>query len=196
MRTLAGVLVLIFTIALPYKQAPDERDCKLQELAIDAALGDALARHNLGVAFHRGEGVPRDYAKAAIMWRQSSSAGVLESYNNLGHLTYYGRGVKQDYAEGLRLWRIAARKGYAESQVHMGFAYSDGKHLKKDIVEAYAWAKAGRFYADRMEDAELGKKIKEMANKLLNDLQSQLTERQLIEADGKGVEYIKKFGPK
>ena len=196
MRTLVGVLVLIFTITLPYKQAANERNCKLQDLAIDATLGDPFAQHNLGVAFHRGEGIPRDYGKAATMWRQSSSAGVLESYNNLGHLTYYGRGVKQDYTEGLRLWRRAAEKGFAESQVHMGHAYSDGKYLKQDHVEAYAWAKAGKHYAAKIEDAELGKEIEDMADKLLDELQRRLTEAQKKEADRRASEYIAKFGPK
>lgn len=196
MRTLAGILVLIVPITLPYKQAANERNCKLQDLAIDAALGDSLAQHNLGVAFHRGQDIERDYGKAAIMWRQSSSAGVLESYNNLGHLTYYGRGVKQDYAEGLRLWRIAAEKGFAESQVHLGYAYSDGKHLKQDYVEAYAWAKAGKHYAAKIKDAELGKAIEKMAVELLDETHGRLSEAQMKEAERKASEYITKFGPK
>ena len=196
MRILASVVILVLTAALPYKQSATESKCFLQELAIDAALGDSVAQHNLGVEFHRGVNVERDYSKAATLWRLSSSAGVIESYNNLGHLTYYGRGVKQDFAEGLRLWRIAAEKGFAESQVHIGYAYSDGKHLKQDYIEAYAWAKVGKHYTSQMEDAHVGKAVLEMAEKLLDDAGKRLTEGQMKEAERKASEYIAKYGRK
>jgi hypothetical protein len=196
MRTLVGIVALVFTILLPYKQSANPPDCKLQELAIDAALGDPLAQHNLGVAFHVGADIPRDYSKAAIMWRLSSQAGVVDSYNNLGHLTYYGRGVKQDFAEGLRLWRIAAEKGFAESQAHIGNAYLDGKYLNRDYLEAYAWAKTGKHYAQKMEDAQLGKAIEGTADRVLIEARTHLTETQIKLAERKASDYIAKFAPK
>lgn len=196
MRALAGAIVLLLTVTLPYKQLSNESECKLQDLAIDAALGDPEAQYNLGVEFHRGDNIPRDYSKAATMWRLSSKAGVIESNNNLGYLTYYGKGVKQDYAEGLRLWRIAAEKGFAESQIHVGYAYSDGKYFKQDYLEAYAWAKTGKHYAQQMGDADLGKAVAEMADKLLDDARKRLTQTQIKEADRKAAEYIAKYGPK
>lgn len=63
----------------------------MQELAINAALGDVKAQYNLGVIFFRKE----DYSKAAVMWRLSSNAGHISSFN-LGYLTYYGKDVKSD----------------------------------------------------------------------------------------------------
>ena len=196
MRILAGVIILVLTATLPYKQSTTDSKCFLQDLAIDAALGDPVAQHNLGVEFHRGVNVERDYSKAATMWRLSSSAGVIESYNNLGHLTYNGKGVKQDFAEGLRLWRIAAEKGFAESQVHIGYAYSDGKHLKQDHIEAYAWAKVGKHCAPQMGGAHVGKAVLGMAEKLLEDAGRRLTEGQMREAERKGSEYIARYGRK
>src|SRR5215216_2828825 len=190
MRILAGVIVLMLTVTLPHRQATNDSKCKLQDLAIDAALGNPDAQHNLGVEFHHGRNITRHYTKAAIMWRRSSKAGVIESYNNLGHLIYNGRGVKQDYAEGLRLWRVAAEKGFAESQVHIGYAYSDGKYLERDYIEAYAWAKAGKHNAPKMEDAQIGNAVLEMADKLLKDVHSRLTETQMKEAERKASEYI------
>ena len=196
MRILVSAILLILTVTLPFKQSGNEIKCNLQELAIDAALGDPEAQHNLGVEFHRGDNIPLDYSKAATMWRQSSTAGVIESYNNLGHLIYHGRGVKQDYAEGLRLWRIAAEKGFAESQVHLGQAYSDGNYLKRDYIEAYAWTKTGKHFARQMEDTNLGKAIEEMADEHLRGLSSKLTEAGRREAERKAAEYIAKFGRK
>jgi len=174
----------------------NESKCELQELAIDAALGDPQAQHNLGVEFHRGSNIPRDYGKAATMWQLSSNAGIVESYNNLGYLIYYGKGVDQNYAEGLRLWRIAAEKGFAESQVHLGYAYSDGKYLERDYIEAYAWAKTGKHFAMQMEDTESGKAVEKMAEELLSDLSSRLDETAMKETEKKATEYVAKYNPK
>jgi hypothetical protein len=187
---------MAITVALPIARSASQQDCKLQEMAIDAALGDPLAQHNLGVAFHRGDVLTRDYSKAATMWRQSSKAGVLESCNNLGHLMYYGRGVTVDHAEGVRLWRIAAEKGFAESQIHLGEAYADGKYLKKDYVEAYAWAKAGKHYAAQIENERTREAIVKLGDQLLNELRGNLTEAETSKAVQRASEYIAKHGPK
>ena len=196
MKIFVGAFVLISLFACQHARGPSDSKCKLQGLAIEAALGDAQAQYNLGVEFHRGENLPQDFGKAAVMWQLASNGGVVESFNNLGFLTYYGKGVRQDYAEGVRLWRIAAEKGFAESQIHIGDAYSDGKYLEPDYAEAYAWAKTGRHYATLLEDAELRKSIIEMAEKLLAEGRTKLSEVQLTEADRRGTEYIAKFGPK
>jgi len=196
MKLLTSAFVVILLSACHYGQQPSESKCKLQELAIDAALGDAEAQHNLGVEFHRGVSIPQDFSKAAAMWRLSSNGGVVESSNNLAYLTYYGKGVKQNYAEGLRLWRLAAEKGFAESQVHLGDAYSDGGYLKQDYVEAYAWAKTGKYNAERMEDTELGKKIVEMADNVLTAVGKRLSKVKLTEAENKSAEYVSKYHSK
>jgi hypothetical protein len=193
MKLLTSAFVVIFLSGCHYAQQQSESKCRLQDLAIDAALGDSEAQHNLGVEFHRGVNLPQDFSKAAVMWRLASSVGVIESSNNLGYLTYYGKGVKQDHAEGVRLWRIAAEKGFAESQVHLGDAYSDGEYLQRDYVEAYAWARTGRHYAERMDDAALGKSIAQMADNLLADVEKRLSKAQLTEAENKAAEYISKY---
>lgn len=196
MRLLASGFVLIILLSCNYGQGPPKASCKIQELAIDAALGDPQAQHNLGVEFHRGVEIAQDFGKAATMWRRSSEGGIVESFNNLGYLAYYGKGIQQDYSEGIRLWRTAAEKGFPESQVHIAEAYSDGRYLKRDYPEAYAWAKTGKHYARQMEDAELGKSIQEMADNLLADISKLLSKPQLTEAEKKTNEYIAKFGPK
>ena len=192
MRVLAGIAIMTL-IAIPsYAQATKESKCKLQDLAVAAALGDPEAQHDLGVEFHRGVDVTQDFSRAATMWRLSSSAGIIPSHNNLGHLTYYGRGVKQDFAEGLRLWRIAAEKGFAESQYHIGHAYSDGKHLKQDHIEAYAWLTSAKHYAAKERDAA----VLEMVEKRLTLVREWLTRDQVAEGEKRAVEYIAMYGPK
>jgi hypothetical protein len=197
MRNLAFSLLIILAASSAYAQNATANQCRLQEMAINAALGDATAQYNLGVEFYRGEDVPRDYSKAAVMWRRASDGGIIAAFNNLGYLTYNGYGVKQDYAEGVRLWRVAAEKGLAESQVHLGQAYSDGKYLGRDYIEAYAWAEAGRYNAEqqiKMNDyPDIARKILEMAKNFLLATRRNLTTKQLAQAEVKAKEYIGKF---
>jgi hypothetical protein len=193
MRLFAGFLVLLSLCSSYYSQEATETKCKLQEMAIDAALGDAEAQHDLGVAFHQGDLLPRDLAKAATMWRLAADGGVVSAFNNLGHLTYYGRGIKQDHAEGVRLWRIAAEKGFAESQVHLSNAYADGRYLPRNYVEAYAWAKTGRLSAQQIVEDSMKQAVIEMAEKSVATARRNLTEAQLVEAEKKAAEYSAKF---
>ncbi|HEX8772935.1 MAG TPA: hypothetical protein VF735_04970 [Pyrinomonadaceae bacterium] len=173
----------------------------LEQLAVEAALGDTDAQYNLGVEFYRGDHFPRDYAKAATMWGKASTAGSVEAANNLGFLKYYGRpGVARDYSEGISLWRFAAERGFAESQVHLGQAFSDGRFLKQDFVEAYAWAMAGKHYSSKMveiiNDPRIGKEVERDAEKVLAEARTKLSRQQLAEAEKRAHEYISKYAPR
>jgi TPR repeat protein len=192
MRILAGVLVVFTTILLPNQQVATKPVCELQDLAIDAALGDPEAQYNLGVEFHRGKAITQDFSKAAKMWRLACEAGIIEAYNNLGYLNYNGKGIKQDYAEGVRLWRKAAEQGFVESQVHLGFAYTDKKHLQVDYAEAYAWGKTAIYYATQIKDEEMLQR----ARRLVRQSTEELSGIEKSQADKKASEYIKKYGPK
>jgi len=192
------ILLLLATTVQAQEVSPK---CVLQQLAIDAAIGDPVAQYNLGVEFFRGADVPQDFAKAAILWRKASDAGDIGAANNLGFLKYYGRpGVEQDYSEGIRLWRLAAERGHAESQVHMGQAYSDGRFLKSDFIEAYAWAKTGKHYSSKLYDTFDNPKIVELvardAEKVLAEVSPKLSNVERAAADKKAAEYIRKFPPK
>lgn len=196
MRVLVGAIILVIAPVLAYGQAASQNKCIVQDLAIDAALGNHEAQYDLGVFFFRGEDIPQDFSKAAIMWRLAANAGMIEAHNNLGFLTYYGKGVKQDYAEGIRLWRKAAEAGFPESQVHLAEANNDERYLIQDLVEAYAWAKAGKHFAAKMTEAKLGSRIAENAEQVLNDVRSKLSPAKLSEAENRAAAYISKYPPK
>lgn len=200
MRISFSSLIVFLLATAAYPQEASTPECELEQLAIVAALGDTVGQYNLGVEFFRGVKVPRDYGKAATMWRKASDAGSVEASNNLGFLKYYGRpGVERDYAEGIRLWRFAAERGFAESQVHMGQAYSDGRFLKSDFIEAYAWAKTGKHYSSRMaetiDNPQIGDEVAKDAEKVLLEIRSKLKNLEFVAAEKKAAEYIRKFGP-
>ncbi len=195
------VLIFILLVVSAHAQGTPSSKCELQQLAIEAALGNADAQYNLGVEFFRGANVPKDYGKAASMWLMASKGGNIEAANNLGFLKYYGRpGVERDYAEGIRLWRVAAEKGFAESQVHMSQAYSDGRFLKQDFIEAYAWAIVGKHYSskmsERIDNPEIGNVVQKDAEKVLAQVRERLSSTQLAEAEKRAAAYIVKYAPR
>lgn len=194
-RCLFAFAFFIFAISVCGQELRAPLNCELQQLAIEAALGNSTAQYNLAVEFFRGEKVPEDLAKSEVLWRMATKAGNIAAFNNLGYLTYYGKGTKQDYAEGVRLWRVAAMKGFAESQVHLGSAYWDGRYLRKDPVEAYAWVAAGKHNAAKLSEAELGKSIGDMADENLKEIEAGLTKAQLTAGKRKAAVYIKQYPP-
>ena len=204
MHILLNSLILFLIVTTAYAQqnsatTTSSPKCELQELAILAALGDTAAEYNLAVEFFSGRDLPRDYAKAAILWKKASDGGHIGAHNNLGYLKYYGRGIAQDYAKGIRLWRFAAERGWAESQVHLGQAYSDGRFLESDYIEAYAWAKAGKHYAPRMADTldrQIAEAVANDADKVLEDMRKRLSAEAMKEAEAKAADYIRRFGPR
>jgi uncharacterized protein len=198
MRIVHSLLMLLLLSSITYAQKSSKPGCPIQDLAIEAALGDTLAQYNLGVEFFRGDRVRRDYAKAAKLWRSASDAGDVAAANNLGFLKYYGRpGVPQDYVEGLRLWRLAAERGFAESQVHLSQAYSDGRYLEVDLLEAYAWATAGRHNAhnatEMIDNRKVGDAVTRDAEEVLTYVRKNLSPTEIAKAERKAAEYIEKF---
>lgn len=196
MKLLISGFVVLLLCLCSYGQKTVKSKCAIQDLAIEAALGDAEAQYNLAVEFFRGVEVTQDYSKSAILWKQASDSGVIMAFNNLGYLTYYGKGVTRDFAEGVRLWRIAAEKGVAESQIHLAIAYSDGKHLKQDYVETYVWASVGKHFAAQIEDMQMRNNIMKMADRPIFEARQKLSESQLADAEKKVTEYKTKFAPK
>jgi len=199
MRLVSCSLILLLLAGFALGQTESGK-CDLQQVAIDAALGEAEAQYNLGVEFFRGRCVPKDYGKAANLWQKASDAGHTVASNNLGFLKYNGRpGVDRDYAEGIRRWRFAAERGFTESQVHLAEAYLDGKFLPSDLIEAYAWAKAGKHNASRsgegFDDPKLAEELAKMADDVLVDIGRKLTVDERAKAEKKAAEYIRKFGP-
>jgi len=127
--------------------------CALQDMAIDAATGDPVAQYNLAVEFYTGKRIARDYARAAVLWRQSAARGNTTAKNNLGFLTYQGWGVRADPAAAVRLWTEAAAGGESEANYHLGVAAIEGKGMEPDRAEAYARFRAAELMGNAAGDS-------------------------------------------
>ncbi len=72
------------------------------------SAGDADHRARLSMV---GEGVPQDYAKAALWLGQAAEAGQIMAMGAIGVLYGYGRGVPKDREKAAFWLRKAARAG-------------------------------------------------------------------------------------
>ena len=83
----------------------------LAEWRPQAEAGDTDAQYNLGLMYYEGEGVPQDYAEAAIWYRRAAQQGVADAQNNLGVMYEDGHGVPQDFVQAHMWYSLAIAQG-------------------------------------------------------------------------------------
>jgi TPR repeat protein len=106
-----------------------------------AQAGDAQAQYLLGVAYNRGDGVPQDYAQAALWYRRAADQGDVNAQYNLGVVYGLGQGVPQDSVQAAAWTRKAADQGDASAQYNLGTYYSIGQGVPQDYAQTVFWTR-------------------------------------------------------
>lgn len=194
LRRILLFLVAASLLVFPAWAGPEQ--CPVQDFAIEAALGNAVAQYNLGVELYRGERLEQNLEKAAALWRMSVASGNVPAHNSLGYLVFFGRGVKRDPEEGLRLWRFAAERGHAESQFHLASVYMTGRHLPRDYALAYAWANTSEHYAKAVSGLGGGPQVAQDARALERQARENLAGRERKRAEKLAAKFIASYGPR
>ena len=119
--------------------APTSMAADIELLRKQAEAGNEQAQFDLGVAYGKGQGVPRDSTEAAKWTRMAAVQGSAGAQYNLGNAYSYGEGVPQDYAEANKWFRMAAEQGMAIAQFNLGAAYFNGQGVSQDYVHSYFW---------------------------------------------------------
>ena len=81
--------LLSLAIILPAELSADQSQEAKKRFENDKVLaekGNAYAQHNLGLCYHNGEGVPKDYVQAVFWHRKAAEQGLAQSQNSLGVL--------------------------------------------------------------------------------------------------------------
>ncbi len=165
--------------ATPVDPAKERKD--LSVLRQKAEQGNEKARVDLGVAYAKGDGVPKDYAEA-IKWLQPAAVqGNAEAQFILGDFYRRGLGVSRDDKEAVRLYRCAAEQGHALAQFSMGRAYATSGGVSYDPVQAYAWISAAATQGNKQATDRLPLIVKDM------------TPAQIAEGQALSKTYVKKF---
>ena len=76
-----------------------------------AEQGDAPAQYNLGMMYHKGQGVPQDYKTAVKWYRLAAEQGNASAQGNLGAMYAFGTGGLKDYVYAHMWGNIAAANG-------------------------------------------------------------------------------------
>ena len=116
----AGLVAIVLSLGLaapvaagPYEDAMAAYDSGDHATALRllhplADQGDAFAEFYLGIMYHNGEGVPQDYAMAAVFTRKAADQGNAKAQANLATLYAAGLGVPQDYVLAYMWFNLAA----------------------------------------------------------------------------------------
>jgi TPR repeat protein len=101
------------------------------------------AQFELGERYYRGEGVPKDMAKAAEWWQEAAEQGNVSAQYSLGSMyhrgSFVGEHFVRDDAEAVLWWQKAAAQGHAGAQYDLGSMYRHGQWGSRDDVKAAEW---------------------------------------------------------
>ncbi len=104
-----------------------------------AEQGDVTAQFNIGLMYHKGQGVLQDFKEAAKWFRKAAEQDDVRAQRSLGSMYSNGQGVQQDYKEAVKWFRKAAEQGDAGSQFMLGWMYEQGKGVPQDYNESVKW---------------------------------------------------------
>ena len=92
-----------------------------------------------------------------------------------------GEGVPINYDEAMKWYRKAADQGHADAQTNLGLIYATGRGVPKNFIKAYVW------YSIAFASGN------EMAKKNLEILRSEMTPKQVSQAQNEAAELWKRI---
>ncbi len=124
----------------------------IKELIEKAQAGDYKAKYELGKCYYFGEGVEKDYEKAAELFKSVANLEEEDYYGNwdnlywdvdlakylLGELYYYGEGVEKDYKQAVYL---LSRSDNENAIKLLADCYYYGFGVEVDFCKAFKYYK-------------------------------------------------------
>ena len=104
-----------------------------------AKAGDAKAQVQVGIAYEKGEGVPKDMSQAVYWFEKAAEQGDVSEQGHVAYYYYNGIGVQKDLVKAAYWWRKAAEQGSAEGQHDLALCYYFGEGVPKDYTQAFQW---------------------------------------------------------
>ena len=111
----------------------------IEELIRKAESGDSNAQNSIGVAFHNGDGVERDYQKARNWYLKAAEQNNMNALYNLGRLYVLALGVEKDLEKSFGYFLRAAELGHSNAMKTVAMAYDNGKGVQKNNSKAVQW---------------------------------------------------------
>jgi hypothetical protein len=108
-------------------------------LEFKARAGDLDAKHSLGMAYRRGDGVAQDKAKGASLIIEAADSGCKPALSSVGVCYYFGDGVPKNHRLAMKWYQAAASAGIWEGFFNVADLFDDSDEIAKNPVEALAW---------------------------------------------------------
>jgi len=140
------------TVVPPDHAAPDPLDASRAR----AAEGKADAQIDLGLAYAKGQGVPRDDAVAREWFERAAAQNAAGGQYWMGAMLERGRGGPRSYAEALQWYRRAADQGYPPAEVAMGRFYGRGLGVDRDVTQRTDWYRRAATHGNAVGQWALG----------------------------------------
>lgn len=105
-----------------------------------AEKGEVDSQFMLAHAYETGEGVEKDYAKAAHWFAKAAEQDDFEALYHLGVCYENGHGVEKDPHKAFELYLRAARENEPKAMAAVSRCYRNGSGVEKNEQEADAWA--------------------------------------------------------
>jgi len=121
--------------------SPDEEttSTEFRENLMPAQQGDAKAQVFVAYLYETGQGVNRNYAKAAEWYSRAARQGNPVAQTQLGNMYRLGRGVPQNYVLAHMWLDLASRQGSRQASELMTSV--NRKMTRKQLAEASRLAK-------------------------------------------------------
>ncbi|MFN0128991.1 MAG: tetratricopeptide repeat protein [Verrucomicrobiales bacterium] len=133
LEVLLRVTILVGLWFVPWSLAADvPTDWEL--LKTKAEAGDHKASYELGRAYLRGEGVPRNLVEAKRLLEPAANAGHPEAMGAYGVMLARGLGVNADPAAGYAFIAKAAEAGVLSARLNQGIMMLRGQGTTRDVA--------------------------------------------------------------
>jgi len=116
-----------------------EAKSALDEVRVQAELGNPAAQNLLGLAYANGTGLAADPAAALRWYRAAAERGHAEARVNAGLALLAGAGGTRDPVAAVAYFRAAAAQGNARAQYQLGVCHARGEGVTPDRTEAARW---------------------------------------------------------
>ncbi len=137
-KRLSAVVSAVIAVLIVNCSCSDKSE--LGRLKTAAKRGDPEAQFELGLYYHDGLEVVRDYEAAGVWFQRAAQQGHPGAELALGKMCLNAEGGLPDELQAVKWIRRAAAQGYAPAQDELARLYSDGIGVEKDPLEALNWA--------------------------------------------------------
>jgi len=121
-----------------------------------AEQGKAGAQFDLGLAYAKGQGVPRDDVAARHWFELAAGQGLAKAQYWMGFMMERGRGGNRSYADALQWYRRAADQGVSPAEVAMGRFYGRALGVARDPAQRNDWYRRAAEHGNPVGEWALG----------------------------------------